>query len=124
MTRPKGRTTSSTPGESELAGRQEPRRPRPASASDALTARTRGAAGGGDPDEVDVPEPEFGEVATDALLDAKEKAKAPRRKKPGPTREGGPADGTGGGGIPDLLTGPADSTEPTEPTRATDGPGA
>lgn len=124
MTRPKGRSTSSTPGESELAGRQEPRRPRPASASDALAARTRGAAAVGDPDEMGDEEPEFGEVATDALLDAKEEAKAPHRKKPGPTREGGPTDGTGAGGIPDLLTGPTESTEPTEPTRATDGPGA
>lgn len=115
MTRPKGRSTSSTSGESELAGRQEPRRPRPACASDALAAR-RGDVG----DE----EPEFGEVVTDALLDAKEKAKAPHRKKPGPTREGGPADWTDAGGIPDLLTEPTESTEPTEPTRATDGPGA
>ena len=123
MTRPKGRSTSSTPGESELAGRQEPRRPRPASASDALAARSRGAAGGGDPDDPGTEEPEFGGVATDALLDAKERAKAPRRKKPGPTREGGPSDGTGAGGIPDLLTEPTESTEPTEPTRVTDGPG-
>jgi hypothetical protein len=73
---------------------------------------------------VDVAESEFGEVATDALLDAKEKAKGRRRKKPGPTREGGPADGTGAGGIPELVTGPTESTEPTEPTRATHGPGA
>ncbi len=124
MTRPKGRTTSSTPGESELAGRQVPRRARPASASDALEGRTGGAASLGDADEAGAPESEFGEVATDALLDAKEKAKAHRRKKPGPTHEGGPADGTGAGGIPDLLTGPTESTEPTEPTRATDGPGA
>ncbi|MEO7269612.1 MAG: hypothetical protein ABIW49_10455 [Knoellia sp.] len=117
MTRPKGYSTSSTPGESELAGRQEPRRPRPASASDELSARSRGAAGG---DE----EPEFGEVVTDALLDAKEEAKARRRKKPGPTREGEPSDGTEAGGIPDLLTEPTESTEPVEPTRTTDGPGA
>jgi hypothetical protein len=123
MTRPRGRSTESTPGESELAGRQEPRRPRPASASDALAARTRGASGGGDPDEVDAEEAEFGEVATGAMLDAMEKAKARRRKKPGPTREGGPSDGTGAGGIPDVLMEPTKSTEPTEPTRATDGSG-
>lgn len=114
MTRPKGRSTSSTSGESELAGRQEPRRPRPASAPGALAAR-RGDVG----DE----EPEFAEVVTDALLDAKEKAKAPHRKKPGPTREGGPANWTDAG-KPDLFTEPTESTEPTEPTRATGGPGA
>ncbi|MFC7485399.1 hypothetical protein ACOCJ7_02645 [Knoellia sp. CPCC 206453] len=118
MTRPKGRSTSSTPGESELGGRQEPRRPRPASASDALASRGRAGS-----DTVGEEEPEFGEVATDALLDAKEKAKSRRRKKPGPTREGGPSDGTGAGGIPDLLTEPTESTEPTEPTRAPDQPG-
>ena len=120
MTRPKGRTTESTPGESELAGRQEPRRPRPASASDALAARSRGAAGGGDRGRGWA---EFGEAATDAMLDAKEKAKSRRRKKPGPTHEGGPSDGTGAGGIPDLLMEPTESTEPTEPTRAPDQPG-
>ena len=120
MTRPEGRSTSSTPGESELAGRQEPRRPRPASASDALASRARRGAGGDTDDE----DAGSREVATDALLDAKERAKSPRRKKPGPAHEGERSDWTGADGIPDLLTEPTESTEPVEPTRATDGPGS
>lgn len=63
------------------------------------------------------------EPPTDEFLDAKERAKSRRRKKPGPTREGGPAGGTGADGIPDLLSEAAEPTEPTEPTERTDRPG-
>lgn len=122
MTRPRGESTSSTPGESELAGRQEPRRPRPADASEALSerlaARARGGDAGGGNDRDD-----DGEAATDELLDAKEERKSKRRKAPGPTRDGGAADATGADGIPEPLFDPTEPTDPTEPADPADRPG-
>lgn len=126
MTRPKGRSTSSKSGESELAGRHEPPKPRAANPSEALAERLAARAAGADAGDDSGPasggaDPvgdasAAGEPATDALLDAKEARKSRRRKAPGPTREGGTADATGADGIPDLVCEPAEPTEPGEPT--------
>ncbi|GAA4116432.1 hypothetical protein GCM10022415_13460 [Knoellia locipacati] len=126
MTRPKGRSTDSRSGESELAGRHEPPKPRPANPSDALAERLAARAAGDGADgaaddsgiATGAADPAGGaaEPATDALLDAKEARKSRRRKAPGPTREGGAADATGADGIPDLVCSPAEATEPGEPT--------
>lgn len=127
MTPPKGRSSSSTPGESELSGRHEPRRPQPANAADALAERLAARAareaetvGADEADAGAVGAGELGEPATDELLDDKERSKSRRRKAPGPTRGGAAADATGADGIPELLTKPTDPVEPVEPTERPD----